>query len=128
MSIAPAPHIAASVAAACAVAALLIVVLVGRRTWMQWRRTQATQHAAAALVDMHLARLETTANSVSAHGMQLADRMPDITVLMHALRADVAHLRWLLRQVPEAKERLREALLALFMVGAADRNVRGSAR
>jgi Flp pilus assembly protein TadB len=103
------------IAIVAGVLAAALVAWSGLRTWRSWRRTRVTQQAARALVDLHVSQLDAAIGKLDAHMGALADGGEELADALGELRADVAHLRWLLEQIPEGRERLARELYELVL-------------
>lgn len=103
------------IALAIGVLAGVLVASFGLRAWRSWRRTRVTQQAATALIDLHMAQLDTALGRLDGHMGTLADGGEQLADALGELRADVAHLRWMLEQIPEGRERLARELYELVL-------------
>lgn len=83
--------------------------------WRAWERVELTSSVASELLATHGERLDASAASASDQMGVLADGGELLASEIAELRRDVGHLRWMLRQVPEAKDRLRRNVLDLLL-------------
>lgn len=112
-------QVAPFVALACGVLAIVIIAITGRKAWLRWKRVSATQAAAVALIDVHGERLEAAIELANERIGVNADGTEALAESLAELRADAAHLRWMLARVPEERERLQRELLDLVLPTAA---------
>ncbi len=103
------------VALGCGVFALVVVGLLGWLAWRRWTRVSQTQGAAVALIDVHRARLEDAIDLANERVGVNADGGEALAQSLAELRADAAHLGWMLRRVPDERERLQRELLDLVL-------------
>ncbi|MCW2950544.1 MAG: hypothetical protein JWN41_1557 [Thermoleophilia bacterium] len=120
----PADLHAGMVAAAAGVLATTVVAWFGIRAWQSWRSFRRTKFAADALLDAHRDHLDATvvtaASSVArvgGHGGELADALVE-------LHESQKHLTWMLRKVPDERDRLRRELLDIVLPTAASERER----
>lgn len=102
-------------AAAALVASTVLVAVAATRAWRAWRRFSAVSDAARALLDVHRARLDATAESIGRSAGVLAADGEELAELVAALRADLDHLRWLLDRIPSERAQLRQVLLDFLL-------------
>lgn len=103
------------VALGCGVFAIVVAALFGWQAWQRWQRVSATQDAAVALIDVHQGRLDAAIDLANERVGANADGGEALAELLAELRADAAHLRWMLGRVPEERERLTRELLDLVL-------------
>jgi hypothetical protein len=110
------------IALAACVFAIALVAWFALRTWRAWRRTRVTQQAATALIDVHMSQLDTALERLDERMGNAADGGEQLADGLGELRADVAHLRWMLGRIPDARERLARELYELVLpTGGGDR-------
>lgn len=103
------------IASGTGVAALAIVAARALPTWRTWRRVAQTRAAAAALLEVHQARIEEAIDEAGRRTGALADRGEALAGTLATLRQDAAHLRWLLGRVPAERASLARQLLELVL-------------
>ena len=103
------------IALACAVLAIALVAWFAWRTWQAWKRVHLTQQAAVALLDVHRDRLDEAIARANEQVGVIADDGEDLAEALSELRADAVHLQWMLRRIPESRDRLRRELLDLVL-------------
>jgi hypothetical protein len=114
------------IALATGVLAIALLVVAGLRTWRTWRRARVTQEAAAALMDVHMSTLDESIRQLDGHAGAFADDGERLAEALAELRADVAHLRWMLGRIPAERERLVRELYELVLpTGGGERAERG---
>ena len=108
-------QVAPFVALACGALAIAVIAITGWQAWRRWQRVSLTQQAAVALVDVHRERLEAAIDLANERIGVNADGGEALAESLAELRADAAHLRWMLGRVPEERERLQRELLDLVL-------------
>lgn len=98
-----------------AVAASAVVAAMALRAWRDWRRTNVTRQAATALIDVHMADLDRTLQQLDEHVGSFADGGERLAESLSELKADAAHLRWMVGRIPDERERLARELYELVL-------------
>ncbi|MCW2927170.1 MAG: hypothetical protein JWM86_1138 [Thermoleophilia bacterium] len=107
--------IAPWVAIAAAVVACAVVGWLAHGAWAAWKRVELTSSVANDLLATHGERLDASAARASEQVGVLADGGEVLAEELAELRRDVGHLRWMLRQIPETRERLQRHLIDLVL-------------
>ncbi len=103
------------VALGCGLFAIVVVAAAAWHAWRRWKIVSATQEAAAALIDVHRERLEAAIDLANERVGTNADGGEALAESLAELRADAKHLGWMLRRVPDERERLQRELLDLVL-------------
>jgi hypothetical protein len=103
------------IALAALVLAIALVAATGWQVWQRWKRVRLTQEAAVALVDVHRDRLDAAIALANERTGVVADGGEELAASLAEMRADAAHLRWMLGRVPEERDRLRRELADLVL-------------
>lgn len=103
------------VALGAAIIGFVAVAVPARRSWASWRRARVTQQAATALLDVHLGRLDETLRCLDERTGTLADDGEQLAESLAELRAGAAHLRWMVAEIPEQRDRLARELYELVL-------------
>lgn len=113
------PDVLVTAAPWVAVATLLVVInllaVTSMRTWHTWRRARVTQQAATALIDVHMSKLDESLQQLDTHVGAFADDGEQLAEALAELRADVAHLRWMLGRIPAERGKLVRELYELVL-------------
>lgn len=107
----PASQIAGVAAGIAALAVILALVYAIRA----WRRTRRTMRAGRALLDVHLAALDSRAQAASSLTGPIADRGETLAATAASLQTSVRELRILLNAIPTERTRLRRRILDVVL-------------
>jgi len=95
--------------------ALVLLVVFGIRAWRAVASFNQTKRAAQALIDVHTERLEATIVTAGSSVSRVADHSTEVVTAITDLRANAGHLTWMLRRVPEERDRLQRELLEVLL-------------
>jgi hypothetical protein len=101
---------AGTIALACALLSAVAAGIGAWFAWREWRRVSTTHAAAMALLDVHVARLETSIDEASAGADRFAQDGEQLADSLAELRANTSHLRWIIDRVPTERARLLREL------------------
>jgi hypothetical protein len=107
------------IALAAAAVAVVLLAVFGTIAWRAYARFSRTQEAAEALIDVHTARLEATVVTAGSQMARVTDHGAELTESIADLRANGEHLVWMLRKVPEERDRLKRELLEIILPSGA---------
>ncbi|MEO6867303.1 MAG: hypothetical protein ABI200_04710 [Gaiellales bacterium] len=91
--------------------AVILAIVIGWRSWTALQRVRLTRNVALQLIDTHAERLQESFDLTSTYTASIADGGEELAEHVAELRADVDHLRWMVSQVPDGKQRLQRELL-----------------
>lgn len=103
------------IAFAIGIVALALCGVMTARVIGHWRRLSVTRSAATALLAAHATRLDDTAAALGERAATVGESAAVVADATVELRADTRHLIWMFEQIPQARTRLRRALLNLVL-------------